>query len=364
MKTTYNVSLDNVQKELTNLRNHCQKGEQEKACLFNVIIYTHDLQRTAYYKDLAEQVMQQFPCHIIFIQGNRQQTKNELKINVSIEKRNNSDEISGDQIFIEVSGEDYERIPFLITSYLVPDLPVHLVWGQDIIQEDLLLVRLQQFASRLIIDSDATQDLQQFSQHILVDLNRLNIPIVDMNWTRIEGWREVIAQTFDTSQRLEQLKNAHTLQLTYQLTSDQSSLKPETQAIYLQGWLAICLGWQFQRLEKTEQGLIIHYQSSFSPVSIHLLSKTDSEYTSGEIVEVSVKGIDEYECHLKRQGVDQVEVQSCNQYECKLPLHLVMTTLQSGRNFIQEIFYQQVSEHYFYLLQLLSLEQESSNGKI
>lgn len=358
METIHDVSLEDVQKELTRLRNHCQKGKQEKACLFNIIIYTKKSSSTFYFKNLAEKVMQQFPCHIIFIQGDDESPFKQLKIDVSIEKKSHSEEISGDQIFIKVAGSDFQLIPFLITSYLIPDLAVHLIWGEKIGEKNALFFHLQSFANRLIIDSDPTQSLKEFSHSVLYQLKSLKIPFIDMDWVKIEGWREVLTQTFDTSQRLQQLKEAHLIQFTYQISLDEMTSKSQRQALYLQAWLASCLGWKFKKVEKSDKTLSIYYQNLQNLLKIQLLPADPAKAfscTEGEIVKILVKGKEDYECLLERKGEEQVEVYSCNQYECKLPLHLVMTTLPCNRNFIQEIFFQQISEHYFQLMQLIEL---------
>ena len=87
---------------------------------------------------------------------------------------------------------------------------------------------------------------------------------------------------------------------------------------------------------------------------IILTPKSDPNLESEEIVEVKVLGPD-YHCNLKRISADQVQIHASNQYQCLLPFILIMPTLRSGRTFIQEIFYQKVSDQYAPMLNLLSL---------
>jgi len=340
------------------------KDEQDKSCLFNIIIYTHEARRTAYFKEVAQKVRQQFPCHVIFIQRDLQDTKNDLNIHVTAQKDKNDQEFLGDQIFIEVSGEAIQRVPFLILPHLIPDLPIYCLWGQDFIEDDPLLSQLQHMATRLIFDSESTVNLQKFSQALLKRLNESRIPIVDMNWARIKGWRDVIGRTFDSPERLEQLRQAQEIVMTYNQIANPFFNEPDTQAIYIQAWLASSLNWTFQGLTREGTDRVIFYQSSSSKIIIRLVLAQNDEYDSEEVLTVEVKGPKDYLCCLTREGNDQVVVHACDAYACQLPFHFVINALQSGRSFIEEVFYQQISQHYAQMLQMISLAQWSENGKI
>ena len=353
METKQNIPSVNIQTELTRLGNQ-PYSEGNKACLFNLIVYTHESRRTQYFKQVVKMIMSQFPCRIFFIQGNPSSKENYLRVQVSTEKSQDERGIICDQVFIEAAGQDINRVYFLLLPLLVPDLPVYLFWGQDPTTEYSILPHLQHFATRLIFDPEATEDLQQFSRDMLNRMSSTSIQIVDMNWARIGGWREVLAQTFDSPERFELLATANVIQMTYNDRPSDLFFHPETQAIYLQAWLASRLGWQFQRAEKKNHSQILYYQSSQTIRQIHLNPKTDPSFESEEILGLGIEGSD-YECHLKRISSDQVEVRASNQFQCALPFSLLMPTLRSGRSFMQGIFYQKITDQYIPMLKLISL---------
>lgn len=328
--------------------------EGTRACLFNLIVYTHEARRTAYFTEMVKMIRAQFPCRIIFITANTSAKKDGFKVTTLSESKPANDD-GCDQIFIEASGQDIQRIYFLLFQLFVPDLPIYLLWGEDPTKDYTILPHLENFATRLIFDGEATEDLQQFSRDMLNRLDSSSFQIIDMNWARIEGWREVLAQIFDSSERLDQLAQANSIEIFYNNTPSELFIHPDTQAVYLQAWLASRLKWQLLKLEKQNESLIIHYKSSNQEHSIRLTPMINPKFESEDILGIEVLGDKGYECHMKRIRTEQVKVQSSNQSECELPFLLLMPTLQSGRNFMQEIFFQKMSDHYESMLHLISL---------
>jgi glucose-6-phosphate dehydrogenase assembly protein OpcA len=359
METKQNIATANIQAELKSLWKAPSAGGITKACLFNLIVYTQEPRRTNYFKEVVKMIMEQFPCRIIFIQGDQFSSDPYLNVHVSVEKSQTEHEIACDQVFIEAGGEDINRVPFLILPLFISDLPVYLLWGQDPTTENAILPHLQRFATRLIFDSESTEDLQHFSEDILKRLATHSLQIVDMNWARIGGWREVLAQTFDSPERLEQLANSHLIQIVYNNLCNEFFMHPETQAVYLQAWLASRLGWQFKSIETQDHAHIIHYQSAQATPSIQLIPKTQQNYAPEDILEFKVSAPQDYVCDLKRLSQNQVEGHASTQFQCELPFTLFMPTLQSGRSFMQEIFYQKISEHYAPMLELIRLAKWS-----
>lgn len=343
-----------VQKELCSPVKAQPTGGKSKACLFNLIVYSHEPRRTQYLKDIVQMIMSQFPCRIIFIQANPEAKQDLLNVVVSSEKTKDERGLVCDQILIEASGKEINKVNFLLLPLFTPDLPIYLLWGQDPCLENTILPHLQHFATRLIIDPESTDDLQQFCRDIQNRMSSTSTQIVDMNWARIGGWREVIAQVFDSPERFQQLTDVEKVEIIYNDRPSDLFVHPNTQAIYLQAWLASRLGWEYKSSERIEHAQRIFYHSGTLNRQITLIPKTSQEFQAEEIMEFHTLGSDN-ECHLKRIAMDQVQVHSSNQFQCQLPFTLIMPTLRSGRSFMQEIFFQKVSAHYVPMLDLISL---------
>ncbi|CAF23544.1 glucose-6-phosphate dehydrogenase assembly protein OpcA [Candidatus Protochlamydia amoebophila] len=344
--------VPDLQTEFNKLANTQQS--KTKACLFNLIIYTQEKSRSDYFTSMVKMIAKQFPCRIIFVQGDRTTKDSYLRVNVSTEIGKETKGFTCDQILIEAAGKELSKVPFLILPVFVPSLPIYLVWGEDPTTENTILPHLQKFATRLIFDSECTKDLQHFSRTMQQKIQSSSIQIVDMNWARIGGWREIVAQTFDSKERFGQLATAQSIKITYNNLPSPFFTHPDTQAIYLQAWLASRLGWKFIK-RKIEQAVhILYYKGNKETVKIQLIGVTDKELSSEDIIAIDVSDDIDYVCHLKRQGNNQVSVQACNQYQCELPFTLWLPTIRTGRSFMQEIFYQKVSHHYLDMLHLIS----------
>lgn len=334
---------------------HSEKNNSEhkidRACLFNLIVYTFKSDKSEYFKEIVNLIIRQFPCRVIFIEAvqNSSSTEKSLK-NQEITTR----EISWDRLFIQVSEENLARVPFLILPLLIPDLPIYLLWGHDPCTENTILPHLEKLATRLIFDSEATSDLQQFCLKLLEHLNNSPVQIMDMNWARISGWREILLQIYDSPERLEQLAAAKKIRIHYNSSSNSNGLQPETQAIYLQAWLASCLGWSWDGPKVQPKKNSLRYSSTKGKHEIHFLNISDPSFAAEEILEIEVEGCNDYACSLRRTDGHHVEVKASNQFQCELPCTLLMPRLDSGKNLVQEIFYQKTSNQYLAMLKLIS----------
>lgn len=352
MDTKQSIAPADIQSELNHLWDAQIADEEAKACLFNLIIYTHEPRRTDYFKGVMRLVIEQFPCRIIFIQCHPD-IPSALNIYVSIEKSQSEQGIVCDQVILEAGKNELERIPFLILPLLMPDLPIYLFWGQDPSKENTILPHLQHLATRLVFDSESTEDLYKFSENMLERLKSTSSPIVDMNWARIGGWREVLSRTFDSPERIEQLVKSHLIKIAYNSCPSCFFTQPETQAVYLQAWLASRLGWQFKALEKQAGTIVLHYQQAQAPTQIHLIPIVNQKFEPEELLDFDVSGPNDYNCHLLRVETDLIKAEVCNQFQCELPFTLYLPTLRNGKNFMQEIFFHKISEQYEPMLQFI-----------
>lgn len=344
----------NNKEEIDKLLKSKPHEEKGKACLFNLIVYTHTPRRTEYLKEIVKLIVRQFPCRIIFLQCNPNSKEDHLTIHSSTSKATEECPISCDQIFITASGKEINKVNFILLPLFVPDLPIYLLWGEDPTAEYTILPHLQRFAMKLIIDSEATEDLQVYGWDIQNRMQSSSIQIVDMNWARIGGWREVIAHIFDSHERFNQLTHVQTIEIFYNDRPNDLFLHPNIQAIYLQAWLSSRLGWEYLKSEKGNHSQILSYKAGESIRQIKLSPKNDTNFQAEEILEIHFMGPD-YQCDLIRTSLDQIQVHASNQSQCLLPFMMIMPTLKSGRSFMQEIFFQKVSKHYKPCLKLISL---------
>lgn len=330
-----------------------QSSANCRTALFNLVIYTHDSLRIEYCNRVVEMVSKQFPCRIFFIESTKE-TTGELNLNFSVLGEEKGKSFSSDFIHIKASGEGLTRVPYLIIPYLIPDLPIFLLWDEDITKDSQILSSLRPLATRIIYDSESMDDLKSFTAHMMQQLHNCKTEIIDMNWVRIAGWREVIAKTFDTAYRFDLLKKSTSIDLVYNDRGNELTVCKQTQAYYLQAWIASRLKWKWETLVKTKDSLEIHYTQSKQMIIVRLIPGKREDLAPEEIIDCRFSNPSLFECTLSRQTSTQVQVHASDQYQCVIPFNLILPTLQSGRSFIQEIFYQKINPQYPEILPYLS----------
>lgn len=335
----------NIEKELLRLRDNGSQGDKAKACLFNLIVFTSESRCMSYFQGLVDMIMERFPCRVMFIRSSPSDKSLGLRISVATR-------LGCDQVTIETGSTEQEKIPFLILPHFVSDLPVYLLWGEDPSIPNPLFAPLEKLCQRIIFDSAFIENLANFSKTILNPAIHPDSDIVDINWARMRGWREIFAQTFDTPERIEALKNAKALTIWYNKTTSELLTHQENQAFCLQGWLAAQLGWSFQNLQRNPEEILLQYKT----IAITLRSTATASFLPEEIMKIEITGDKDMLCDLVRQGPSQVIVHWSTADKCDLPFTLLLPDIKKGKTFMREIFYEPASAHYTNMLRMVSGE--------
>ena len=363
MNETVDIQVANIEDELNKLRAATKAKNQIKACLFNLIIYTIDARRTNYLQELVRTIIEKFPCRIIFIRGDAESTQDYLRTEVSnVTTEQGGMVIACEQITINVSQSQMHRVPFLILPHLVSDLPIHLLWGQNPMDENLILPQFQKYATRLIFDSECSENLQNFSRQLLDKMDTFDkIEMMDINWAFTSNWREIIVQIFDTQDKICQLSSSRTVNIVYNDHKTEFLKHSEIRAIYLQGWLAAQLQWKFVKSEILNGKRILTYQSQDNQlVTIALCPKILTDLPPGAILEVEIATKDNHFCSISRkQKLPQVVIHASTLEKCELPFTLPLPNIHRGFTFMKEIFYYSLSDHYRNMLQTIAQIENS-----
>ncbi|MBB65295.1 MAG: hypothetical protein CMO81_09550 [Waddliaceae bacterium] len=353
MKTIEDVREMDIGKELEQLWGS-QEHSRIRACLFNLIIYSREPRRTAYFHSLVQMIIENFPCRIIFIEG----TGNDddfIRTDVSVKGSGKGGEIACDQIRIQASGESMAKVPFLLLPHIVPDLPVYLLWGQDPTQDNHILPHLEGFANKVIFDSETTDNLQRFSKEMLHQMQTWESTITDLNWARVSAWRNLFAQTFEDPEDIDHLQSSQKIAIKYNATKDDTCRNCQVQAIYLQGWLAGRLRWMFKELERNGKEVKITYITHSGSVEITLEPSFREDLPAGSIIGINVFGSHQSHYAMERiESTRQVKISISSYDQCQIPHYTLLSNLERNHSLMKEIFYDTNSHHYSNMLQAIS----------
>ncbi len=346
------VKPHEIEPELQKIWESLAKTNKTRACLFNLIVYAHLNPRSDFIRVRVQKIIEKFPCRILFICHDVNAKKDYLKTAISVvSPREEDSHIACDQIDIGVSGKDLVKVPFVVSPLLLPDLPVHLLWAEDPCPENPLLQKLASFSSRLIFDSEASEHLYLFAQTLL-SFHEKGKEIADLNWARTESWRDLIAASFFSKERLSQLESASSIKIEYNAEETPFFCHFKIQALYLQAWLASRLKWEWEKVKVKKGDTHIHYSES-----VFLLTSTKrKDLMAAGIVSLTVETEKKEVFHFYRskENPHQVIVEIANSEKCDLPYHFILGKDLSGLSLIKEITYKGTSSHYLDALRMLT----------
>lgn len=341
-----------IESALNKIWDSLEATNKMRASLFNLIFYTQKTHRAGYFHKIAQKVIEKFPSRVLFVTVDKSASEPYLKTTVSVLS---AGDIACDLIEIDVSGSEQPRIPFMILPHILPDLPVYLVWAEDPTRDDPISYQLEQFASRLIVDSESTDNLPRFASALLKHREQSHSDIADLNWARLESWRDLLSATFYSQERLAALKSAKTLQIRYNAQESTFFCHTRIQSIYLQGWLACQLDWDLTEIRSEKERLSFFYRSATDPVAIHLEPERHADLPPGTVLSVDLLTHQQQHFCFTRNlhAPQQITLQLSTPIQCDIPIQFIFAKTESGQSLVKEICHKGTSSHYLKVLNLV-----------
>jgi glucose-6-phosphate dehydrogenase assembly protein OpcA len=160
-------------------------------------------------------------------------------------------QVCSEEIAIIAGGDRIHRVPPLVSALLIPDMPVAVWWLGDLPNEheDYVLALLEP-ADRLIVDSvsfDSPADL------MLIDrvAQKTTTTPADLNWVRLEEWRQATASIFDPPHmrgRLETIRRVRVVAA----ASGSGLFGESVEALLYAAWMSAQLGHNVDSQAKVE----------------------------------------------------------------------------------------------------------------
>lgn len=334
------------------------------ACLFNLVVFCRRAERIAYFKKLIQAAIEHFPCRVMFIQDIHGEAQKLLSTELTVLKAKQSDNpVNCDQLLIETGSHTLAQVPFVLLPFILPDLPLFLIWDCDPTTEQEILPKLLPHANRLIFDSETIDHLQRFAHRILAYQGSQSLDMVDLNWTRIGGWRDLMSKMFDTEERIGHLQNAQEFHIAYNGMEDQFFHHNQTQAIYLQAWLAAQLGWNFCSMGGSRGKSEIRYSTDRGKTRVSLQAIRVEDRAPGSIFSIELIAARGVRLLASRQsGTQQVIVKTSSDLSCTLPYTLNLRGTQLTYAFLKDALYLYTSPHYQHMLHMLKQQDWNSES--
>lgn len=210
------------------------KGKIDLAELASVRQYSPDIEGAG----IADAIASINPCRIITLSPTTEGDDG-VKARVSaycpVNKRSANTLICCEYINITGISSAFERIGGIISELMIPDLPKFIWWKTSIDEDYPLFQRLVSECDRLIVDSSIfTQpEIELLKIGKLLDRD---LPLIDLNWSRLSPWQELTAEAFDPPERRSAIWEVDQVTVDY----EKGNL---AQALMYLGWLASRLNW-------------------------------------------------------------------------------------------------------------------------
>jgi glucose-6-phosphate dehydrogenase assembly protein OpcA len=352
------VAPSKIQSELNTLWSSLENKNKMRASLFNLIFYTKKSPRDEYIRKIAQKIIEKFPARIFFISSDVTNNTSQVKTAVSIMSAEQGEyDVTCDFIEISTTANTENQVPFILLPHLIPDLPVFLVWAEDPMIESPLRSQLEKFATRCIFDSETAQDLTGFAKAILQIKEKSNCEIADLNWARLESWRDLLAAVFNESSLFAKLKKIHNLKICYNAQETPFFCHTKIQSIYLQAWLSCRLGWTLQSSALKEDSLsLIYLNQAQEKVAVHIDSDRQAKLPPGLIITLTLSGSEQEEFKFERNvtAPNQISCTYNTKTPCSVPTKFLIAKGESGQSLVKEICHKGTSNHYLEIVTLLS----------
>ncbi len=352
MITQQIVDPSKIESELLRIWDELAKANKMRASLFNLIVFNELSTRTDYFRTIVQKIIDRFPCRVLFISHDPDRAKSYLKTAISVIAPEGQNLIACDNIDIGIAGSEWERAFSLVLPHIVPDLPIYLLWADDPAKKHPLFEKLCSLADRVIFDSESSDCLYDFAQAAIRLKEEQKMHVADLNWARLEGWRDLLASLFGAKDRLEDLHGIEEIRIIFNAKPTEFFCHLKIQSMYLVALFASRLSWKLKNA-KEKKG-VFHF--SFEGGIEAIIEPTVWETLgSGTVIAVEIKTKSETCYSLARmpQAKHQAAIQIVSKDRCDLPVRYMLGKTASGQSLVREIFQQGTSAFFLEALQQL-----------
>jgi glucose-6-phosphate dehydrogenase assembly protein OpcA len=333
------VDLAAIERELVQLWKQAYEGGERhtgvpvvRACALNLVVVTGRPDEVDAISTLVGDVTLEHPARIFLVILDGQRRSPSLDAWVSARcsiPAPGGKQVCCEQITLVASGEESGKIPSIVTSLLVADVPTVLLWNVAMGTSDQLLTDLAGVCNLIILDSpdDATTVATLVAWHEFVKLHRDRTSFGDLSWSRLASWRSILAQAYHPEHMRNALATIREVTIEYVVGAQ----PPRTglgQALLLTGWLAHALGWESTGRPSGDgkEGHEMHFRNDGRSLRVRIVRR-DSPARTGKLWFVGVRSDSKMEIQL--HATDQANCIRMHQQNDETREHLVPVVSRS-----------------------------------
>jgi glucose-6-phosphate dehydrogenase assembly protein OpcA len=287
--------LAQLWKRATDDREDLDHGPVVRACTLNLVVVTEEAARLQAIEQLVGEVTLEHPARIFLIHAERDGAPPLLDAWISARCTiavPGEKQVCCEQITIHAVGAEYTKLPSVVASLLVPDIPSVLLWKAKIVPKDPLLSALSELVDHLLIDSSEEAEPVQLLTS-WADFSAANRDAVipgDLAWSHLTPWRSALGQAFSPAETRMYLQEIATIDIVIS-TSTQPVHSGASQALLLVSWLAARLGWSIGKTAggNTASGYTASFTATGGPISFSAAVRQTAGAGPGGIEEIMLR---------------------------------------------------------------------------
>ena len=214
-----------------------------RACMSNLIIYCDTPQQAETIGQEIAAIVDVHPARVLLLMGNGSPSEGAIEARIAIYYTALDDgwQVCGDRIDVISTAEVNDRLPSIVRSLLVGDLPTTLWWASQRPPPmgGEVFFQLAELADQIIYDNvgwlNPAQGVAAMTRWVAAQENTQIVH--NLAWRRFAGWRKLISQVLDPQTAPGALEGVHSIEIAHG-----PHALPMTWL--LTGWLASQLKWQ------------------------------------------------------------------------------------------------------------------------
>ncbi len=301
LEQPYEVDVASIEHELALLWKRATESPEEetqapvvRACTMNLVVLTEDVARLRAVEQLVGEVTLEHPARIFLIHAERAAARAQLDAWISARcaiPMPGEKQVCCEQITLHADGAETTKVPSIVASLLIPDIPTVLLWKGDFNAADPLLSGLSELVDRILIDTSEEPEPVALLRLWSAFVDRSGAAMIpgDLAWSHITPWRSALAQVFAPPEARVVLPKISSIAIAV-TTSAQPVHTGVSQALLLVSWLADRLRWSVKTpvSGNAGRGYSARLAGPGGPIAISTTVRSVQGTSPGGIEEISI----------------------------------------------------------------------------
>ncbi|MBX7219725.1 MAG: glucose-6-phosphate dehydrogenase assembly protein OpcA [Blastocatellia bacterium] len=279
-------------------------GAVTRVCLLNLVIFTASEADAATLSDIVAVVTEHAPCRAMILIADFDSPESHTRAWISshCHLSQNRQQVCCEEIRVSASGEALQHLGKTIGPLLIPDLPLFLWWRDPQSMDTELFQKAVENGKRLIVDTGALthRDPEFAFQGRLIFNSRRKSAFSDLNWARLEIWRELISSFFDSVDSRDHLRKLGKVVIRF--ADDGTAKGVPIRALLLTGWLAGQLDWKVKDAQQIAPNhLEFRFRGPGNRIQVEIQGEAGTQFPAGVLRSVTLTS------GLEKSGVFSVK---------------------------------------------------------